>query len=42
MPASDGTAEDTDGIASIHATVGSRCPAAQTARLDSEKQTVRA
>ena len=43
MPACDGSAEDTEGIASIHAdAAGSRYPAAQMATLDSEKQAVHA
>jgi hypothetical protein len=41
LPACEGPAEDTEGIAGRDA-AGSRCPAAQKAMLDSEKQTVRA
>jgi hypothetical protein len=41
MPACDGSAEDTEGIADRDV-AGSRCPAAQMTAHESEKQTVRA
>ena len=41
MPACDGSAEDTEGNAGRDA-AGSRCPAAQMAAHESEKQAVRA
>jgi hypothetical protein len=41
MPACDGSAEDTEGIAGSDAAAGSRYAAAQIEVLASEKQTVR-
>jgi len=41
MPACDGSAEDAEGIAGRDAAAGSRCPGAQMATLEREKQTVR-